>query len=484
MKHKSLTLAGAIVLAMVSSMAFSQSEKKFNVLFLCADDLRPNLGCYGDPVAQTPHLDRLAKSGILFERAYCQQALCAPSRASIMTGKRPDVLKITSGDAHFRDALPDVVTLPQRFKQNGYFAQAFGKVYHVHPPQPDPISWSVPEQLLDIPKRDEYLLPTNRVRGFINRMEKGTATEAVEAPDDAYQDGQVAQAAIEALRKIADKPFFLAVGFKRPHLPFTAPKKYWDIYDRDKLPLAPDTTSHQCTPAQAALRYDWQNDSGEMRNYTDMPSRGPVPADKTRELIHGYYACTSYIDAQVGRVLEELDRLQLTDKTIVIFWSDHGYHLGEKGLWGKKDNTEMATRVPLILSVPGQKQNVRTNALVELVDVYPTLVELAGLSMPSGLEGTSMVPLLQRPDASWKKGAFSQYPRKNNTIMGYSVRTDQFRYNEYRLAENGKVVDRELYRVNEDPYEEKNLVDNAEYARDVRSLKKLLDDGWKGALPK
>ena len=457
----------------------SQPGDKWNVLFMVADDLRPALGCYGDSVAQTPNIDMLASMGTLFERAYCQQALCAPSRASVMTGRRPDALRITSERVHFRTVLPGVVTLPQYYKEEGYHTQAFGKVYHALPAQPDPISWSLPEQLLDIPKRDEYLLPANRTRGFINPMEKGTATESIEAPDNAYQDGQVAQAAIETLREIKDRPFFLAVGFKRPHLPFTAPKKYWEMYSRAGVPVPDDMSPHACSQEEHMLRYDWQETSGEMRNYTDIPSRGPVPIEKARELIHGYYACVSYIDAQVGRVLRELQDLQLMEKTIIVFWSDHGFHLGEKGLWGKKDNTEMATRVPLIVRVPGQRGGARTSALVELVDIYPTLVEACNLPMQEGLEGKSLAPLLDNPQLPSKSAVFSQFPRKNHSVMGYSVRTDRFRYNEYRRKDNNQLEDRELYLIAEDPYETNNLAENARYKKQIAKLKNILASGWR-----
>lgn len=475
MKWRLIIIKG-IVLLLIACNVYAQSATKYNVLFICVDDLRPNLGCYGDATAITPNIDALASKGILFERAYCQQALCGPSRASVMTGRRPDALRIYDGTVHFRETLPNVVTLPQYFKENGYYAVAFGKVYHAHPAQPDPVSWSVPETLLDIPKRDEYLLPTNRVRGFINPMEKGTATESVDAPDNAYQDGQVAQAAIEALEDIRE-PFFLAVGFKRSHLPFTAPKKYWDLYSRNSLPL-PDTTRHNVAQQQAALRYDWQRNSGEMRGYTDIPSAGPVPIEKARELIHGYYACVSYVDAQVGRVLDQLANKNLTQNTIVIFWADHGYHLGEKGLWGKKDNTEVATRVPLIVVVPGQKPNLRTTALVELVDIYPTLADLCGLRIPQELDGKSMAPLLYNPQMPWKEAAYSQYPRANNTVMGYSVRTNTFRYNEFRNLEKGDILDSELYVVSQDPFEEHNLVHDSSYKKDLKKLRQLLKAGW------
>ncbi len=459
-------------------------QQKMNVLFIVVDDLRPDLGCYGDQVAITPNIDRLAKQGMLFERAYCQQALCAPSRASMMTGLRPDTLPILSENIHFRSILPDVVTLPQVFKQQGYHAQAFGKVYHAYPPQPDDISWTVPERILDVPKRDEYLLPTNRLRGFINPMEKGTSTEYLDAPDDAYQDGQVALAAIETLDTIKNKPFFLAVGFKRPHLPFTAPKKYWDMYKRENIPLPADMSYPRDTGILSKLRYDWQPDKGEMRNYTDIPERGDVGEAKARELIHGYYACISYIDAQVGRVLHALDSLGLREKTIVILWSDNGYLLGERGLWGKKDNSESATHVVLMMDVPGMgNDGSKTTALVELVDIYPTLTELCNIKAPAVLQGTSMVPLLKKPVMAWKKAVFSSFPRINNTVMAYTVRTAQYRYHEYREKLSGKLVAKELYDMNSDPFEKVNLVNEKQQQENIAQHMQLLKAGWKSALP-
>jgi iduronate 2-sulfatase len=459
-------------------------QQKLNVLFICVDDLRPDLGCYEDKTAITPNIDRLAKSGTLFKRAYCQQALCAPSRASLMTGLRPDTLPIVSENTHFRSVLPNLVTLPQFFKQQGYHTQAFGKVYHAHPPKPDDISWTVPERMLDIPKRDEYLGPENRVRGFINPMEKGTSTEFIETEDEGYQDGQVALAAMETLDTIQHKPFFLAVGFKRPHLPFTAPKKYWDMYKRDAIPLPADMVYPNDEEGMSRLRYDWQPDKGEMRNYTDIPQRGDVSAEKARELIHGYYACISYVDAQVGRLLDKLDALGLSEKTIVIFWSDNGYLLGERGLWGKKDNSEKATRVALMMRVPGMKQTgAKTDALVELVDIFPTLTELCGFQFPGVLQGTSMVPLLKSPGMKWKKAAFSSFPRNNNKVMAFTVRTDQFRYHEYREKQSGKLIAQELYDMRNDIFEKKNLVNDKNHQATVAAHAKLMREGWRSALP-
>lgn len=463
-------------------MGYAQEKK--NVLFICIDDLRPDLGSYGNKTVITPNIDALAKSGMQFNRAYCQRALCAPSRASLMTGLRPDTLPIPSETVHFRSILPDVVTLPQFFRQQGYHSQAFGKVYHAYPPQPDPISWTVPERMLDVPKRDEYLRPENRVRGFINPMEKGTSTEFIETVDEGYQDGQVALAAMETLDTIKHKPFFLAVGFKRPHLPFTAPKKYWDMYKRDELPLPPDMNYPGGDEAMNQLRYDWQPDKGEMRNYTDIPQKGEVPIDKARELMHGYYACISYIDAQVGRILHRLDSLGLKEKTIVVLWSDNGYMLGERGLWGKKDNSETATRVVLMMRVPGMKNaNRQSNALVELVDLFPTLAALCNLNFTGPLQGTSMVPLLEDPALAWKKAVFSSFPRKNNTVMAYTVRTGRYRYHEYRQQQTGRIITRELYDMNTDPFEKTNLADDKHFKTIVDTHSQLLKDGWRSAQP-
>lgn len=475
MKHLLLI----IQLVFVGVVAAAQS--KYNVLFIAVDGLRPSaLSCYGNTFAKTPNIDRLARRSLIFTNAFTQEASCAPSRASLMTGLRPDTLKIRSGNVHFRSVVPDVVTLPQLFKQHGYHTQAFGLVYHAHPAQPDDISWTTPEQLLDIPKRDEYLLPTNRVRGFINRMEKGTATESVEAPDNAYQDGQVTQLAIETLDRVYNQPFFIAVGFKRPHLPYTAPKKYWDLYDRKEIPLPGDRSFPNCTPQQATLRYAWSDSTGEMRAYTDMPKKGSLTDDQMREVLHGYYASLSYVDSQVGRLLHSLDSLKILEKTIIVLWADHGIHLGERGLWGKNDLTDDATRIPLLISVPGMHQaGKKTNALVETVDVYPTLANLCSLQAPSILQGTSMTPLLDRPDRTWKEAIFNRYPRSGGRIMSYSVRTGDYRYNEYIELSTGRLLDTELYQVVKDPLGYNNLVNDKTYKNVLTRHQELLKKGWR-----
>ncbi len=430
-----------------------------NVLFLCSDDLRPrNLGCYGDDFAITPNFDRLAAGGLLFERAYCHQSLCGPSRAALMTGRRLDGSNALAESVDYRRALPDVVTIPQMFKNAGHYCASFGKVNHLHPYVLDPESWSVPERVYDIKKRDEYLRPENRVRGFINPMSYGTASEAVDSPDDGYQDGQAVTAAIEQLREVKDRPFFLGVGFKRPHLPFSCPQKYWDLYDEDKIPEIEEPDLPSATEAEVRRRY--LSNHVEFRHYTDIPDSGPITGELARRLRHAYYACVSYVDSQVGRLLDELHALDLQHNTIVVYWADHGLHLGESGLWGKKTLTELDLRVPLLISAPGRtRPGTRTRALVELIDLFPTLAELGGLAPPADLAGRSLVPLFDDPGQTWKKVAFSQCrDGSGRNVWGCTVRTDTHRYMEWFPAgKREEVIDRELYEIETDPLERINL---------------------------
>lgn len=468
-----------------SAIAATVAPVRPNVLFLAIDDLRTALGAYGDPLARTPNLDRLAQRGLIFDRAYCQHALCAPSRASVMTGRRPERFpEISAGAqaAHYREVLPSVVTLPQLFRQRGYHTESIGKVNHVYPPLLDPISWSVPERLAAVVKRDEYLRPENRVGGLIEPMRKGGATESVAAPDNAYVDGQAADAAIEALGRLRDLPFFLAVGTKRPHLPFSAPERYWQMHAREAFALT-GPAAEPFSPEQMQQfpwRYEWTPGRGELRGYPDVPSQGYLSVDKLLELRHGYYAAVSYVDAQIGRIIDELDRLNLSERTIVVLWSDHGFHLGENGQWGKKTNTELDLRVPLMVIAPGRTQpGTRTRALVELVDLYPTLAELAGLPRDAGWEGTSFVPILSEPNRPWKKAVFSHSIR--NGMHGRAVRTDRHRYIEWTKGAEGERVDMEFYDLEVDPFERRNLAstDAAGVARHAKQLKR----GWRGALP-
>ena len=475
-----------LVVCLAVWFAGSVAWARPNVLFLVVDDLRPALGVYGDPLARTPHLDALASRGMVFERAYCQQALCAPSRASVLTGRRPEAFaKISAGvqAAHYREVLPDVVTLPQLFSNSGYHTESIGKVNHVYPPILDAISWSVPERLADIVKRDEYLSPANRVGGFIDPMVKGEATESIDAPDSAYVDGQAADAAIEALRRLKDQPFFLAVGTKRPHLPWTAPSRYWQMHRRADFELPPEVARpiDRKELDEHPWRYEWRPKTGELRGYIDIPSVETVSAAKAAELRHGYYASVSYVDAQIGRIIDELDRLGLAETTIIVLWSDHGFHLGENGQWGKKSNTELDLRVPLLVVMPGvTKAGSRTGAMVELVDLLPTLADLAGLPSHPDLEGVSFTPVLRDPKRPWKPSVFSHYVR--GAVTGRALRSEAHRYIEWSNTASGEVVDRELYFLSADPLQRRNLADREpdlvkEYALQLRA-------GWRGAKPR
>ncbi len=457
-----------------------------NVLFIAIDDLRPALGCYGDETAVTPNIDRLARRGTLFNRAYCQQAVCSPSRLSLLTGRRPDTIRVWDLKTHFRDALPDVVTLPQHFKNHGYRARGIGKIFHGGGrPAKDPPSWSE-EPLYDITRdaSTRYALPENLAGKGLKRA----AAEAADVPDNTYIDGIVRDAALEALAEFQGNgsPFFLAVGFRKPHLPFCAPRKYWDLYDRSKIPL-PATTKHPQDAPELAVR-SWR----ELEGYTDIPDDGQLSPEKTRELRHGYYACASYVDALVGSLLDELDKRKLTQNTVIVLWGDHGYHLGEQGLWTKANNYELSTRVPLIISVPGHPTpGAKTDALVELVDLFPTLADLCGLDPPHGVDGTSLKPLLTDPQRTWKQAVFSQYPRAleghrhrtHGDIMGYAVRTDRYRYVEWREWKTDKVLARELYDHQRDPNEMHNAAKYAIQADTVRRLSRMLEDVPRATAP-
>jgi iduronate 2-sulfatase len=452
-----------------------------NILFIAADDLRCDLGAYGNQVVKTPHLDRLAAAGTVFLRAYTQQAVCNPSRASMLTGLRPDTLRVWDLRTHFREHHPEVATLPQHFKMHGYRAISLGKVFHnqagrFHPPVPfaDPVSWSEPPRWSDGAHWEDWVVPGSTA----GPERKQGAMQALDVPDEAYWDGQIAQAAIEQLQRLQDQaePFFLAVGFWKPHLPFNAPKRYWDLYDRASL--APPV------PAGPALNAPElaDNRGTELRTYAGIPNEGDLPDPLVAELRHGHLAAISFLDAQVGKVLAELDRLGLTERTIVVFWSDHGLHVGERGLWGKATNYELDTRAPLIVSAPGLAPG-RTSALVEFVDIYPTLVEIAGIGPPSQvLEGESLVPLMHHPDAPGRDHVLSQHPRpwpavadSPPTHMGYALRTPTHRYVEWREWPGGAVVAVELYDHTLDPAESRNLAGNTAQADFEAHLRNVMN---------
>ena len=480
-----------VLLLLNSAFCFlcsAAGNSKYNVLFVAFDDLRPDLACYGDPVAITPNFDRLASQGTVFNRAYCQLAVCGPSRLSLITGLRPDTIQVWDLKTHFRETLPDLVTLPQYFKNNGYHSQAIGKILHGSSVSMyDPPSWSE-DPLYDYgrPHHWRYASPEN----LAVEAHKRTAVEGEEVPDDTFVDGLVCVAAEEALDRFAEsqKPFFLGVGFRKPHLPFVAPKKYWDLYERDDIPKR-SSTAHPKEAPEYAVR-TWN----EIEGYTDIPKQlDQISEEKIRELRHGYYACISYVDALLGRLLDKLKERNLEDSTIVCLWGDHGFHLGEQGLWTKANNYELSARVPLIIYSPSQKQKGATsNAFVELVDLYPTLAELCGLEIPDGLEGLSMKPLLDNSHLSWKSAAFNQYPRdytnikhtKHGDVMGYAVRTDRFRYVEWRDWKSNEVLEQELYDHSIDPRETINRAGIEEMASTVARHQEILSAGWQGALPK
>jgi arylsulfatase A-like enzyme len=493
---KNVPILCALLLVLGGS-ASPAAPAKPNILFFAVDDLRPELGCYGKDYIRSPNIDRIARAGVVFNRAYCQQAVCSPSRSSLLTGTRPDTTKVWDLITHFRAALPDVVTLGQHFKNHGYFAQGMGKIYHGG--YDDPPTWSVPWQT---PKARAYALkenlaltqraaesepdgkaPAGKGKRQAAQAPRGPAFESADVPDNTFQDGKVAELAVSTLRELKqkDEPFFLAVGFIRPHLPFVSPKKYWDLYDPAEIRLAANPFRPKGAPAYAVLP------GGELRAYHGIP-QGSIPDDLARQLKHGYYAAVSYMDAQVGKVLDELERLGLRENTIIILWGDHGWKLGEHDAWCKHSNVENDVNAPLLVSVPGMKNaGQHTDALVEFVDIYPSLVELAGLPLPSHLEGTSFRPVLEDVRRPWKSAAFSQYPRaaSGQRLMGYTMRTDRYRFTQWTLRDNPSQVDAlELYDHQSDPAENENVAARPENAALVKELAAMLNGGWKAARPK
>lgn len=547
LRHTPLVAAVLLLSQIHALRAADTTPQKPNVLFIAIDDLRPELGCYGKNYIQSPNIDSLAKNGIVFNHAYVQQSVCSPSRTVVMTGVRPDTSKVWDLVTHFRTALPNVVTLGQCFQQNGYFVQGMGKIYHVS--MPDPPTWSVPWVT---PKADVYALPedaalvgkemlpagtkpgtqvdpdgakgdnagaepssysipgtgnsTNPVSASAvgtgkKGKKKGGAEEGGKAnirgpiyecadvPDNTFTDGKVADLAVDALKDLAanpkHQPFFLAVGFIKPHLPWVSPKKYWDMYDPAKIDLAPN----QFLPIDAPP-YAIDPNDGEVRSYKGIPPSGPVPPEVQHKFKQAYFAGVSYSDAQVGKVISELKRLGLDKNTIIILWGDHGWKLGEHSAWGKHTNVENDVNAPLILSVPGMKNaGTHTDALVEFVDIYPTLCDLAGLPKPGHLEGTSFTPLLENPDLPWKSAAFSQYPRGGaktggRSLMGYTMRTDRYRFTVWVGRQDHTYVDAiELYDHKTDPQENYNLAKKPENAALVKELMEQWQKGWEGNKP-
>ena len=435
-----------------------------NVLFLVVDDLRPQLGCYGRPQMITPHIDAFAARGVVFRRAYCQVPVCGATRASLLTGVRPARDRFVTYETWVDEDLPGALTLPQHFRDSGYTALSVGKVFH-HRPDAAERSWSA--EPWHPPARQgqtwrNYALPEN-VALDAAAEHRGPPFECADVPADAYFDGQIADRAVADLARLAnaDEPFFLAVGFVKPHLPFNAPKRYWDLYRRDDVPLADNPFAPDGAPDEALHNF------GELRAYFDVPAEGPVPEQTARSLVHGYYAATSYMDAQVGRVLDRLDELHLADNTIVVFWGDHGWQLGEHGLWCKHCNFNTSLNAPLIFRAPGGAAGADADGLVEFLDVYPTLCDLAELPAPEHVQGQSLAPLLADPAAPGKPAVFSRYH------AGDSVRTDRYLYTEW-TDDAGRPTARMLYDHQTDPEENTSLAERPDQAQTVAQLADIL----------
>jgi len=512
LKTKYSKIALVLLLA-ISTSTFAQKKQlaKPNILFIAVDDLKPILGCYGNTLIKTPNIDRLAKIATVFNGNYCQQAVCGPTRASLMTGRRPDVTKIWDLKTQMRDMNPDIITLPQYLISQGYETSGIGKIFHATSAinGNDPVSWSIPYLKLkesDFPAnigapKGNYQLPATKAllaSGNAKKI-KGPATESADVPDNAYNDGVnalLAKDQIIALSK-KDKPFFMAVGFSKPHLPFVAPKKYWDLYKREEMPIA---AFQEHSKNGTLIAY---HQSGELRGYSDIPEFVTLPADslrigltleKQKELVHGYYAAVSYMDAQVGVLLNTLESLGTLDSTIIVFWGDHGWHLGDHDLWNKHTVFEQATKSTLLIAAPGIKEG-KTSSQSEFVDVFPTICNLAGLPIPNQLDGTSLKPLMLNNKASVKEFSISQYPRKlkkeeaetlgykNTNLMGYSLRTPKYRYtiwmNDFtskQAFDNSKLYATELYDYEKDPLEKTNVVKDKKYKTTSDELhKKILE---------
>lgn len=468
-------------LATMPAMAQKNEAKtqKPNILFIAVDDLKPLIAAYGDKNAKTPAMDRLANEGYAFQNCYVQQAISGATRASCLTGMRPDKTRVWDLVTDFRQVNPNAVSMPEYFIKNGYETAAVGKIYHMGSTGPghDAPSWSIPYVNVKV---------ATYVNSTPEKGKKGPATECADVPDNTYQDGLAAEAGIQLMHqlKAKGKPFFLAVGFIKPHLPFVAPKKYWDLYKRDQFQIAPFQKKAAGSPDMA------YHVSGELKQYTDIPQFDSyseeelqhLPVDKQKELIHGYYAATSYMDAQLQKVLNELDRLGLAENTIVILWGDHGWHLGDHGLWNKHTDFENATHACMLIRGPkGMLKNVKPTTQCEFVDIFPTLCELSGIPTPKYLDGISLVPAMKNPGVELREYSMSQYPRGKS--MGYSIRTKRFRYTawigDYYSADkpfsDAKIEAVEMYDYEKDPLETKSVTGDKAYAKEEAMMRNLFE---------
>lgn len=486
------------------------NESKRNVLFIVVDDLKPLLSNYGEHQMVTPNFDRLAKMGMTFTNAHAQYAVCSPSRASVLTGTNPDRTKVWDLQTNFRESAPDLISMPEYLISQGYETTAVGKVFHntASSTGHDGKSWSMPYQnpinydplygdialstyqkpetkkqlaLLEAEMRAKGINDYEEIKRKVFKIFR-PSTEMADVSDTAYKDGLITQTALKQLDELikSGKPWLSAIGYQKPHLPFVAPKKYWDLYDRNNIKLAEFQDFSEGTPRIAYHGFE------ELKAYSDIGNHYKIgdklPEEKQRELIHGYMACVSYIDAQIGVLLDELERLNILDDTIIVLWGDHGWHLGDHTEWCKHSNFEQATRVPLMFTGPGVKKNQKSDYPVNLVDIFPTIFELANVPQCTQVEGKSLVPLLDSDTSTTidMDYAYHQYARGNR--MGYSLRTEHYRYtewhdNNYRSYEAYKeynIMGREFYDYLKDPLETKNLVDNPEYATRVKDLRKKL----------
>ena len=461
---RNLLKLAVVPLALTTVVANANpAGKKMNVLFISVDDMNNSLGCFGNPLIKSPNIDRLASRGVAFANAYCQFPLCSPSRSSLLTGLRPDATRVFDLKYHFRQDLPNVVTLPQLFSKNGYYVARVGKMYHYGNPGDigtngldDRASWMERYNPAGMDKTSLELDIINYTpqKGLGSSMAYLSDTKG---SDQQHTDGMVATEAIRLLSKHKGEPFFIAAGFYKPHCPWITPSKYFDLYNLNQFTLpaiTPETRNNYPAPALESTK-PW-------------PYFGITP-DQAIECTRAYYAAISFVDAQIGRLIDAVDSLGLAENTILVFWSDHGYHLGEHGLWFKQSCFEESAKTPLIISVPGKKSTGKLSTrTVELVDIYPTLAELTGLKPPSKLDGESLAGLINDPSAKWDHPAYTQVQR--GTVPGHSVRTENWRYTEWGFGEKGI----ELYDEKADPKELKNLAGKPGFAKIEAEMKALL----------
>ena len=468
-RTRAVCLAATVLL--LSSTVYAEDK---NILFIGIDDMQVAAGCYGQSMMKTPQMDRLASKGMVFMNAYVQQAVCAASRASLLTGCRPDTTGVNYPYTPWfiTTFVKKHPTIADSFSKQGFYTRTLGKIHHGFPIEnsfteahysPEAGFFALKENQRDDPKKKHQNL--------------NNPWEHADLPDNAYMDGQIADETIATIRRAvkSGKSFFIAPGFKKPHLPFVCPKEYSDLYQESDIKLSPHP---ELGPDQDPISiakngaYNWLNYREEGINN-----------ENARQLRHSYYACVSFVDAQIGKILDELDQLGIADNTVIMIWSDHGYHLGDHGAWGKSSNFELATRSPLIVYDPGMKGGgKKTAALVEFVDMYPTLLELAEQNIPDYLEGTSFAAILNDPDKEWKKAAFSQFPRGGDN-EGYTIRTSEWRYTEWRSKKVGKPLFVELYHCAKDPIETRNLAEDPKHKNRLKQMKNRLEKGWKNALP-